>query len=98
MAAPRIKKRLKILILAAEVAPFAKVGGLADVAGALPKALRAAGHDVRVVMPCYRMIEVADYPVEDVLEGFSVPVRPGVIERAFVKRTWISMRPVDRAC
>lgn len=48
---------LKILFVSAEVAPFAKVGGLADVAGALPKALRAQGHDVRVVMPAYQKIE-----------------------------------------
>jgi starch synthase len=48
---------LKILFLSAEVAPFAKVGGLADVAGALPKALKALGHDVRVVMPAYQKIE-----------------------------------------
>src|SRR5262245_8788010 len=48
---------LKILFISAEVAPFAKVGGLADVAGSLPKALRALGHDVRVVMPAYPRIE-----------------------------------------
>ncbi|MBP7694374.1 MAG: glycogen synthase [Anaerolineales bacterium] len=48
---------LKILFVSAEVAPFAKVGGLADVAGALPKALRRLGHDVRVVMPAYAAIE-----------------------------------------
>jgi starch synthase len=48
---------LKLLILSAEVAPFAKAGGLADVCGALPKALAALGHDVRVAMPAYGAIE-----------------------------------------
>src|SRR5574341_264491 len=48
---------LKILCLSAEVDPFAKKGGLADVAGSLPKALRALGHDVRVVMPAYQNVE-----------------------------------------
>jgi starch synthase len=48
---------LKILFLSAEVAPFAKTGGLGDVAGTLPKTLRAMGHDVRVIMPAYQRIE-----------------------------------------
>jgi starch synthase len=50
---------LKILLLSGEVAPFAKTGGLADVSGALPKALAALGHDVRIVMPAYSPIETA---------------------------------------
>lgn len=50
-------ENLKILFLSAEVDPFAKTGGLADVAGSLPTALQAQGHDVRVVMPAYRAIE-----------------------------------------
>jgi starch synthase len=45
---------LKVLFVASEVAPFRKTGGLADVAGALPKALKHRGIDVRVVMPLYQ--------------------------------------------
>jgi starch synthase len=44
---------LKILFATAEAAPFAKTGGLADVSAALPRALTALGHDVRVVLPLY---------------------------------------------
>ena len=55
-------KDIKIWFASSEAAPFAKTGGLADVAGSLPKALRKLGADVRVVMPKYRQIppEYAD--------------------------------------
>lgn len=45
---------MKILFAASEAWPLAKTGGLADVAYALPAALQAAGHEVRLVMPAYR--------------------------------------------
>lgn len=44
---------LKILFVTPEVEPFVKVGGLADMVGALPKELAALGHDVRIVCPAY---------------------------------------------
>lgn len=47
---------LRICFVASEVAPLAKTGGLADVAGALTKYLHAAGHDVRLFMPLHRQI------------------------------------------
>lgn len=48
---------MNIIMIASECAPFAKSGGLADVVGALPKALRALGHEVIVVMPKYSLID-----------------------------------------
>jgi starch synthase len=45
---------MNVLFCVSEAVPFAKTGGLADVAGALPAALRRLGLDVRVVMPLYR--------------------------------------------
>ena len=48
---------LKVLYVASEAVPFVKTGGLADVAGSLPKALKKQGVDIRVVMPKYGKID-----------------------------------------
>ena len=48
---------MKILMASPECYPFAKVGGLGDVVGALPKYLKQLGHDVRVILPLYGSIQ-----------------------------------------
>ncbi|WNG24290.1 glycogen synthase GlgA [Cystobacter fuscus] len=50
---------MKILYVASEVAPFSKTGGLGDVSGALPAALAALGHEVKVVSPRYSSVQDA---------------------------------------
>jgi len=50
---------MNVLYVASEAVPFAKTGGLADVAGSLPKALRLEGVDIRVVMPKFGKIPEA---------------------------------------
>jgi len=61
---------MKILFVAAEVAPLAKVGGMGDVVGALPKVLRKMGHDVRILMPYYGFIsEKVKVPKVPIWEG-----------------------------
>lgn len=65
---------LKILYLSAEVVPFAKTGGLADVAGALPKAVRALGPDIRVMMPRYGRVDIDRFMLRPVLSDLSVPM------------------------
>ncbi len=64
---------LRILLCTSEAVPFAKTGGLADVAGALPPALAKLGHDVRLALPKYAEIEakIAAKPVDG---SFEVPV------------------------
>ncbi|HBU00798.1 MAG TPA: glycogen synthase, partial [Thermotoga naphthophila] len=48
---------MKVVFVSYEVFPFAKVGGLADVAGTLPKYLKKHGVDVTIVMPKHRIVE-----------------------------------------
>ncbi|HEY2422309.1 MAG TPA: glycogen synthase GlgA [Neobacillus sp.] len=65
---------MKVLFAVSECAPFAKSGGLADVAGSLPKELKKLGTDIRVILPKFGTIS-EDFKLEMVrVKEFSVPV------------------------
>src|SRR5688500_14146302 len=57
----RTAEPLNILLVASEAVPFAKTGGLADVAGALPRELARLGHHVSLVMPGYSIIDATQH-------------------------------------
>ena len=63
---------MRILYAASEATPFAKSGGLADVAGSLPKALVQDGVDARVIMPLYGDLGFRDHL--EYVTNYSVPV------------------------
>jgi starch synthase len=77
---------MKILFVASEAAPFAKTGGLADVAGSLPKALRLLGHDVRIFLPFYKSIAEGSFEIGSAMHRSGVPlgnsVQTGVLRQA----------------
>lgn len=63
---------LNILVVASEVVPFAKVGGLADVVSSLSSRLKAFGHDIRIVMPRYRCMDDTRVELQNCLEPMGV--------------------------
>ena len=65
---------LRILLCTSEAVPFAKTGGLADVAGALPPALAKLGHDVRLALPNYSAVDSTKFPSDQIGDPFDVPM------------------------
>lgn len=70
------KEALKVLFIASEAVPFAKTGGLGDVAGSLPPALRRLGADVRMVLPLYRAVRERGLEMHPVERDVQIPLGP----------------------
>jgi starch synthase len=81
-------RALKILFVSPEVEPFVKVGGLADMVGALPKELAKLGHDVRIICPAYGSVKrLGEW--QALPEPLGVDVGPA----AMWARTWATVLP-----
>jgi starch synthase len=66
-------KKIKVLMAGVEVRPFAKVGGLADVMGSLPPALKKLGVDIRLIMPLYSSIDRKKYGLKRIYSDLEIP-------------------------
>lgn len=66
---------MKIVFVSSEVVPFSKTGGLADVAGALPAAVAARGHEVTIITPRYGSIDVAAFDLRRRRSRLSITVK-----------------------
>jgi starch synthase len=73
-------KGLRILFATPEAVPFAKTGGLADVAGALPKFLQPLGCEIKLVMPYYRMVKDSGVPIQSLGKEIEVPLGNEIIK------------------
>jgi starch synthase len=71
---------MNVVVIASEAVPFAKTGGLADVMGALPRALGRLGHDVTLILPCYRDCWQAGPPLRATGWTLRIPVGAKTIE------------------
>lgn len=76
---------LRIAFLASELTPFAKTGGLADVAASLPRTLARDGHDVRAFVPLYGTIDRDAHELEPIpMESTAFALHRSVIARSDV--------------
>src|SRR5437867_8245202 len=87
---------MKLAIASSESAPFPKTGGLADVVGALPKALHQLGCDVKVFIPKYSIIDEAKYDLHYEYTIGEMPIRVGGIPwPVHVQRSTLPRSPVE---
>jgi starch synthase len=69
-----LREPLRVLFLSSEVRPFAKTGGLADVAGSLPGALKGRGVEVSIGLPFYRVTKEGGFSPRPLISGLEVPL------------------------
>lgn len=76
---------MRIAVFASEVVPFAKTGGLADVAGALPLALEQLGEELIVCLPCYKAIQNSKFKIKRLNDNTSYSIIGKNIKAYFIE-------------
>ncbi len=84
-------KPIGILFVASEADPFIKTGSIGDLAGTLPKMVKALGHDIRVMLPGYSAINNRRFQIHNLLrmKDIEVPIADA-FERAQVKSSYLN--------
>jgi len=90
---------VRVAYLSSEVAPFAKTGGLADIAGTIPKSLQKLGVEIVVIMPFYSTIKQNQYPLTPIDMKFEVKVgdklKTGFVHKGFLPGTQVPIYFLD---
>jgi starch synthase len=93
--------KFRLLLAASEVVTFAKTGGLADVAGSLPRALARRGHECAVILPLYSCVRSGRIPLQRTDLQFTVPIGPrkvmGTIWRAQLPDSAVPVYLIEQA-
>ncbi|HEV3165509.1 MAG TPA: glycogen synthase GlgA [Isosphaeraceae bacterium] len=91
---------MKVVVIASEAVPFAKTGGLADVAGALPPALERLGHHATLILPCYRRAWTTGQTFKATGLTLRIPVGSRIVEghvhQAYLPGSHVSVYLIDR--
>jgi starch synthase len=84
-------KPIGILFVASEAGPFIKSGSIGDLAGSLPKIVRSMGHDIRVMLPGYSLINPRRFQIHNLLRMKDIEIPMGdLTERANIKSSYIN--------
>src|SRR5574340_648535 len=90
---------VKVVYVSSEVVPFAKTGGLADIAGAIPKSLQKLGVEIIVLMPFYGIIKENQYPLVKTNIQFGVKIddelKSGYVYKGFLPDTEVPVYFLD---
>jgi starch synthase len=92
---------MKLAMLASEITPFAKTGGLADVVGTLSVALEKRGHEVSLIMPAYRCVLNGPFALEETKMPLAVSlgeqtVAPSVLKAELGRNVSVYLVRADR--